>query len=117
MSKPHHRVSKAMRDSIRNALQGAHTQKTLRTMAIVGCSADALKVHLERQFKCGMTWANYGKRWHIDHITPVSYFDLTEPAQLALCFNWQNLRPLCSKQNVSEGNRRGASQIHLPLTM
>lgn len=115
MSKASVRVHKAMRDSIRHALEGTRTEKTLRTMAIVGCSADALKVHLERQFKRSMSWANYGKRWHIDHITPVSYFDLTDPAQLALCFNWQNLRPLWRKQNVSEGNRRGHSQLHLPL--
>jgi hypothetical protein len=74
-------------------------------------------VHLERQFKRSMSWSNYGKRWQIDHITPVSYFDLTDPAHLALCFNWQNLRPLWRKQNLSEGNRRGASQLHLPVTL
>jgi hypothetical protein len=113
--RPQIRVAKAVRDSIRRALSGSKTQKSLHTMAIVGCSAEALRVHLERQFKGNMNWANYGKRWHIDHITPVSYFDLNEPAQLALCFNWQNLRPLWRKQNIKEGNRRGVSQLHMPL--
>ena len=116
MAKPQGRIHKAMRDGIRHAMKGSGTTKTLRTMAIVGCSIDALKVHLERQFKRGMTWSNYGKLWQIDHITPVSYFDLTEPTQLALCFNWQNLRPLFAKKNRSDGNRRGDSQLHLPLT-
>ena len=103
-----------MRARMNEALRGR--RKHLPTMAIVGCSADALKVHLERQFKRGMSWANYGRHWEIDHITPVSYFDLTDPAQLALCFNWQNLRPLTCRQNRREQNRRGNSQLHLPLT-
>lgn len=110
-----YRIQKAMSDRIRNALKVRGGIKRLRTMAIVGCNAKGLQVHLERQFKRGMTWTNYGKVWEIDHITPVSYFDLTEPAQLALCFNWQNLRPLWSVQNHREQNRRGTSQLHLPF--
>lgn len=35
-----------------------------------------LQCHLEKQFLDGMTWNNYGRMWHIDHIIPCSSFNL-----------------------------------------
>ena len=54
--------------------------------------------HLERQFLRGMTWDNYGE-WHIDHIVPVTAFDLTNDEDLIACFALTNLRPLWAKDN------------------
>lgn len=36
---------------------------------LVGYSTDELLTHLEKQFKPGMSWDNYGE-WHVDHIIP-----------------------------------------------
>jgi hypothetical protein len=49
-----------------------------------------------------MTWDNYGE-WHVDHIQPCASFDLSDPKQLAECFNWSNLQPLWAKENISKG--------------
>lgn len=38
---------------------------------IIGCDAIVLKEHLEKQFKDGMNWDNYGV-WETDHIFPLS---------------------------------------------
>ena len=46
-------------------------------MELVGCTIDELKQHLESKFKKGMSWNNYGK-WHVDHVVPVDFFDLTK---------------------------------------
>jgi len=83
-----------------------------RTSAeVLGYTSDDLRVHLERQFSRGMTWANYGSHWHIDHIVPVSSFRLTledgSPDWDAVrrCWALSNLRPLRAAENISKGGK------------
>ena len=73
--------------------------KSARTMKLIGCSIDFLKQHLEKQFKSGMSWSNYGK-WHIDHIKPCASFDLSKPSEQRKCFNYINLQPLWAEENL-----------------
>jgi hypothetical protein len=70
----------------------------------LGCTVDYLKNHLGSLFKPGMTWENYGK-WHIDHIIPLSSFDLTDKNQFKKAVNYKNLQPLWAKENMSKGSR------------
>lgn len=72
---------------------------------LTGTTITELRIHLEEQFKRGMSWTNYGKGWHIDHIIPCSEFDLTDPRQQAVCFNYLNLRPCWAKENMRKSNR------------
>lgn len=103
---PKHRVSKAISGSLRQALQnkkdGAHWE------AIVGYTREQLVYHLERQFKRGMTWANFGTKWHIDHIVPVSSFTFTsaDDPEVRACWALTNLRPLWKLDNLSKHARR-----------
>lgn len=48
--------------------------KSARTLELLGCTTEHLKMHLESQFDCHMTWENYGAYWHIDHIRPCASF-------------------------------------------
>ncbi len=74
-----------------------------RALSLLGCSVAYLKVHLERQFGKGMTWKNMGRGgWHIDHILPISSFDLTDARQLAEAFNYKNLQPLWAEDNLAK---------------
>ena len=68
----------------------------------LGCTIQEARKHLESLFKPGMTWLNHGK-WHIDHIKPVSSFDLRKKDQIYQCFNYRNLQPLWAKENLSKG--------------
>ncbi len=68
-----------------------------------GCTTDQLRRWLEYQFDPGMSWETKG-RWHIDHIVPCSLFDLTDPNQQFICFNWRNLQPMWGSANISKGN-------------
>ena len=46
----------------------------------LGCTLDFFKNHIETQFQPGMTWTNYGNgrgKWNLDHIFPLTSFDLT----------------------------------------
>jgi len=92
---------------IRSAINGKKNHKTIE---LLGCSIKQLKIHLEKQFKNGMSWDNYGLYgWHIDHIKPCSTFDLTDVEQQKICFNYTNLQPLWAEENLSKGNKNSIS--------
>lgn len=77
--------------------------KTGKTLEYLGCSWADLKVHLEKQFKPGMTWENYGvSGWHIDHIIPLCAFDLTKEEELKKACHYTNLRPLWGHENLAK---------------
>lgn len=63
-----------------------------------------LKEHLEKQFTSKMSWNNYGKYWHIDHLVPLSWCKTKEQA-LKIGWNLKNLRPITAKENMSKSNK------------
>lgn len=74
----------------------------------LGCSIEQLKLHLESKFLPGMTWENYGRQgWHVDHIVPLSAFDLKNPEQVKLACNFNNLQPLWALDNLKKGGANG----------
>ena len=82
--------------------------KSDTTTKLVGCSLLNLKMHLEKQFKQGMSWDNYGK-WHIDHIIPVNYFkknfDFNKKETQKECFHYANLQPLWASENIKKSDK------------
>lgn len=74
---------------------------------LLGYSCENLMEHLEALFKPGMTWANYGKHWHVDHKIPASWFkyDKVESEEFQKCWALSNLQPLEASQNVKKNNR------------
>lgn len=96
-----YRIKRACRARISAALKN-NAKKASLTSDLIGCSVSKLKEHLEKQFKQGMSWENYGD-WHIDHIIPCAIFDLTKPEQQRKCFHYLNLQPLWAKENCSKG--------------
>jgi len=73
---------------------------------VVGFTLEELREHLETRFKPGMTWDNYGE-WHIDHVRPVSSFEIDSVHCDAFreCWSLANLQPLWACENLSKGNR------------
>ena len=69
----------------------------------LGCTSDQLKQHIESKFQVGMSWSNHGLHgWHIDHIRPLSSFDLLDPQQKAQASHFTNLQPLWAKDNMKK---------------
>ena len=70
----------------------------------LGCTGPELRAHLEAQFKPGMTWENWSRNgWHIDHIRPLSKFDLTAREQFVKACHYTNLQPLWAEENLKKG--------------
>ncbi len=59
---------------------------------------------LESQFVHGMGWHNRSL-WHVDHIVPLSAFDLSCVEQQRVAFHYTNLRPLWAAENVAKHDR------------
>lgn len=95
-------VSSGIRMSLKNNKNGMSWEE------LVGYTQDDLRKHLESQFADGMTWDNYGaKGWTIDHIIPVSLFNITGPKSKGFkkCWELQNLRPMWYSDNFSKNDR------------
>ena len=72
----------------------------------LGCTIDELKTYLESKFQPGMTWDNWTTDgWHIDHIKPLSSFDLTDRKQLLEACHYTNLQPLWAKDNIIKSDK------------
>lgn len=79
------------------------TEKAGSAVKDLGCSISELKDWISAKFKPGMSWDNYGK-WHIDHIKPLSKFDLTDGKQFKEACNYKNLQPLWDFENRIKSN-------------
>lgn len=72
----------------------------------LGCSIPEFRQHIESKFQTGMTWGNWGKGhgfWNIDHIMPISAFDLTNRQHVVVACHHLNLQPLWFEDNMSKG--------------
>jgi hypothetical protein len=73
----------------------------------MGCTASELKAYLESKWLPGMTWENYGfYGWHVDHIIPLSSFDLRNKEQYAAACHYTNLQPLWALDNLRKGSKQ-----------
>lgn len=120
---PSFKLKKEISNLIRINLKKTGGSKNNETiLKYLPYSMEELKNHIEHQFEKWMSWDNWGRydveawddndqstwTWNIDHIKPHSTFKYStmNDEEFKKCWTLENLRPLSSKQNISEGNRR-----------
>lgn len=101
---PNFRLRRVLSVRVTDAIKNQATTKAYKTIELIGCTVDEVRVYLENQFVEGMSWDNHGE-WHIDHVIPCASFDLSDPVQQKKCFHYTNLQPLWAKDNLSKGDR------------
>jgi hypothetical protein len=103
---PIYKMVRNIRSRIKNTLKSKSIKNYMTPLELFGASAEEVWKHLESQFKDGMTRENNNRKgWHIDHIKPISSFDLTDPNQLKECCHYKNLQPLWWYDNLSKGKK------------
>jgi hypothetical protein len=97
------KLNHSMRAGIYNSLKN-NSKARQHWENLVGYTIDQLKRHLEKQFKEGMTWENYGRVWEIDHKIPIAVFNYEKPTDIdfRICWSIKNLQPLTRFENRSK---------------
>jgi hypothetical protein len=101
---PVYNIKCLMRSYISSVLKVKGYKKNSKTVEILGCSFEELKIYLESKFEDWMNWGNKGLYngefnygWDIDHIIPLSSAQTEE--DVIKLNHFANLQPLCSKVN------------------
>jgi hypothetical protein len=98
------RLTKLCRGRIRKIIKGEN--KSVSTMKLIGCTPDELRQHLESKFEQWMNWENQGLGgWDVEHIIPMSKFNLICPVQQHACCHYSNLQPMEHIANIKKGNK------------
>ena len=100
---PQFKLMGNIRQGIHRCLRG---KKLNSTEELIDCDQKFLKDWIEYQWKSdeNMSWSNYGTYWHIDHVIPLSFFDLDNINEQTMACNWSNLRPLEARENLSKND-------------
>jgi hypothetical protein len=101
---PHLALINRIRCRTWGAIKTANARKSARTLELVGCTAKELAEWIESKFTDGMCWARIGEI-HVDHLIPLSAFDLSDPEQQAVAFHFTNLRPMWDIENLRKSDR------------
>lgn len=96
------KIRKLLRSRLLSALK--NKQKKGSAVRLLGCSIPEFIKYFEALFSDGMSWSNQGD-WHIDHIKPLSIFDLAVPSQLEEACHHTNLQPLWAIDNIKKSNK------------
>lgn len=92
-------------------LRRALKNKTNTTMHYLHCNIELFIEWLEYCFTDEMTIDNHGEYWHLDHVIPISTFDLEDENQVYSCFHYLNYMPLKAKDNMSKNKKILHSQL------
>ena len=105
-------ITNKLRQRLRHAVRRGY--KNERTKKLLGCTVEFLMDWLEAQFTEGMTWEAFlVGDIHVDHIRPCASFDLTDPVQQRICFNYRNLQPLWAVDNMQKHNKWDSSDENI----
>lgn len=103
---PLYKLINNFRTAIYQVLKENNVQKNGHYFDILKYTPEELINHLEKQFKDGMTWDNYGD-WHVDHIIPISVHNIVEigDEEFMKCWSLENLQPLWGEENIRKSNK------------
>jgi hypothetical protein len=99
-----YKLTERIRGRLRILLGDIKVKKP-KTEKLIDCTLDNFIKHLDKSFYEDITFDNYGTVWHLDHIIPCDWFDLTDINQLKACTHYTNLQALLIKDNCIKSNK------------
>jgi hypothetical protein len=105
-SDPVYRLAVKTRGRIREYIKKLKVPKNDRSHKFLGCNYQFFRKYIESKFTEGMTWECFllGKI-HIDHIRPISSFNLLDENELKKAFHYTNCQPLWAKDNLKKKDK------------
>ena len=99
---PTEKFKRYIRTRIYNCLR--YKNKTKHSIEYLGCSSDE---YFKWRFNYNNNYNidNHGKEWHVDHVIPLSKFDLNIQEEQLIAFNWRNTMPLSCEENLKKNNK------------
>lgn len=120
INKVNSKIAKNLRSRLSIALK--NNQKKGSAVKDLGCSIEEFKAYLQSKFynsdnNIPMCWENYGKYgWEIDHVSPLSMFDLSIEEKLKDACHYTNLAPVWRVHNRAKSALPvGAKPKRVPL--
>lgn len=101
-SSPFLKAQKAVRNRLNELIRLRNFEKKFSFYEYIGCSPEEFQAYIESQFTKDMSWGNYGKVWHIDHIIPLGSANSLD--QLYELSHYTNLQPLVAADNLSKND-------------
>lgn len=95
-------IPKRLRSRLYKAIKNNY--KSGSAVIDLGCSIAEFRLMMEFQFTDDMTWENWGTVWHLDHIIPLSFFNLEDVAEFKVAVHYSNLQPLMVADNLKKGS-------------
>ena len=95
------RLAGNLRSRLYKALLNQVTKKNSKTEELLGISFKEFKNYIEFLMTLEMTWNNI----ELDHVRPLSSFNLTDPTQFKEASHYSNIQPLLKSDNSSKGSR------------
>ncbi|RZD41127.1 MAG: hypothetical protein CXT73_05575 [Methanobacteriota archaeon] len=104
---PKYKLQRTVRSRIYTAL---YKCKSKHTIEYLGMTSNDYLDWITTYNSC-YNLDNRGTVWHIDHVIPLSKFDLNDPDEQLIAFNWRNTMPLSATENLKKNNRLITEQI------
>jgi hypothetical protein len=105
-------VKRTLRRRLNHVVTHKGLAKSGSAVTDLGCSVDEFITYIEGMFVSNprtgelMTWQNHAiNGWHLDHIVPLSHFDLRDGDQLKIACHYLNIQPLWADDNLSKGDK------------
>ena len=105
---PNEKFKRYIRTRIYNCLKNHN--KTKHSIDYLGCTTLEYSNYIFN-YNPNYNLDNYGNTWHIDHVIPISKFDLNNHEEQLVAFNWRNTMPLSSRENLSKNNKIIKEQV------
>lgn len=104
------KITERLRKTLGKALN--RNSKAASTKELLGCTIEFFKEYISKKFTNGMSWDNYGYySWHLDHIIPISSFNLENIEDQRKCFHYTNFQPLWATTEIAIKNGENENYI------
>ena len=90
-----------VRKQVYRTFKNSNLKKINHSIEYLGCDTETLKEHFKKKMTDDMTFENI----HIDHIKPVSRFNIEDEEEILKCCHFTNLQPLLCKDNLELNNK------------